>query len=123
MAPSSFLVWSVRCDSWLLVFDLQIPVYDPISGLESLVTQPISRAQAQQRAGRAGRVKPGYCYRLYTEASFVGMRAEYAGCLPRATLARPHAAFVSCDVVQHASGDGSLKPRLCNPAAEGPWYL
>ena len=32
---------------------------------------PISKASAQQRAGRAGRTKPGKCFRLYTEKSFV----------------------------------------------------
>ena len=31
---------------------------------------PISRASAKQRAGRAGRTKPGKCYRLFTERSF-----------------------------------------------------
>lgn len=31
---------------------------------------PISQASAQQRAGRAGRTKPGKCFRLYTERSF-----------------------------------------------------
>lgn len=31
---------------------------------------PISKASAQQRAGRAGRTRPGKCFRLYTEKSF-----------------------------------------------------
>ncbi|KAG5458844.1 MAG: P-loop containing nucleoside triphosphate hydrolase protein, partial [Olpidium bornovanus] len=39
-------------------------------GIESLTIQPISRASARQRAGRAGREMPGFCYRLYTENSF-----------------------------------------------------
>ncbi|XP_015833475.2 probable ATP-dependent RNA helicase DHX35 isoform X1 [Tribolium castaneum] len=34
---------------------------------DSLITVPVSRASADQRAGRAGRVKPGHVYRLYTE--------------------------------------------------------
>lgn len=38
--------------------------------MDSLVVAPISQAQAQQRAGRAGRTGPGKCYRLYTEAAF-----------------------------------------------------
>ncbi|GMH30367.1 hypothetical protein Nepgr_032210 [Nepenthes gracilis] len=41
--------------------------YDPISDIESLVVAPISKASARQRAGRAGRLQPGKCYRLYTE--------------------------------------------------------
>ncbi|MCH97714.1 ATP-dependent RNA helicase DHX35-like, partial [Trifolium medium] len=34
-----------------------------ISDIENLVVAPISRASAKQRAGRAGRVRPGKCYR------------------------------------------------------------
>lgn len=40
------------------------------SGMESLVVNPISRASANQRAGRAGRVGPGKCFRLYTKWAF-----------------------------------------------------
>ncbi|HEY8426988.1 MAG TPA: ATP-dependent helicase C-terminal domain-containing protein, partial [Sandaracinaceae bacterium] len=39
----------------------------PWTGLSSLDTVPISRASAAQRAGRAGRVRPGVCVRLYTK--------------------------------------------------------
>ncbi|XP_027354471.1 probable pre-mRNA-splicing factor ATP-dependent RNA helicase DEAH9 isoform X3 [Abrus precatorius] len=45
--------------------------YNPISDIENLVVAPISRASARQRAGRAGRVRPGKCYRLYTEEYFL----------------------------------------------------
>ena len=45
-------------------------VYNPRIRVESLLVSPISKASAQQRAGRAGRTKPGKCFRLYTEASF-----------------------------------------------------
>jgi len=38
--------------------------------MESLTTEDISQAQAQQRAGRAGRIGPGFCFRLYTEDAF-----------------------------------------------------
>lgn len=44
--------------------------YNPKLGMDSLVVTPISQAQAQQRAGRAGRTGPGKCYRLYTEGAF-----------------------------------------------------
>ena len=42
--------------------------HSPFSGLPTLSTLPISRASAQQRAGRAGRTGPGNCTRLYTKA-------------------------------------------------------
>lgn len=38
--------------------------------MSSLVVEPISRASAQQRAGRAGRVGPGKAFRLYTKWAF-----------------------------------------------------
>lgn len=45
-------------------------VFNPTTGMESLVVTPCSQASAQQRAGRAGRVGPGKCFRLYTKWSF-----------------------------------------------------
>jgi ATP-dependent helicase HrpB len=48
------------------------PRFDPGTGLTRLVTEPVSRASADQRAGRAGRTGPGTCYRLWTHAQEVG---------------------------------------------------
>ena len=48
------------------------PRFDPGSGLTRLVTEPIARASAEQRAGRAGRLGPGVCYRLWTHAQEQG---------------------------------------------------
>lgn len=45
-------------------------VYNPRIRVESLLVSPISKASAQQRAGRAGRTRPGKCFRLYTEEAF-----------------------------------------------------
>ncbi|MED6145590.1 ATPdependent RNA helicase [Stylosanthes scabra] len=45
--------------------------YNPITDVENLVVAPISKASAKQRAGRAGRVRPGKCYRLYAEEYFL----------------------------------------------------
>ena len=45
------------------------PVYDPQRGLSRLETVRISRDMADQRAGRAGRVAPGVCYRLWSAAT------------------------------------------------------
>lgn len=39
---------------------------DPSSGMSRLVTERVSRAEADQRRGRAGRVAPGLCYRLWS---------------------------------------------------------
>lgn len=40
--------------------------FDPGSGMTRLVTERVSRAEADQRRGRAGRVGPGLCYRMWT---------------------------------------------------------
>lgn len=45
-------------------------VYNPRIRVDSLLVSPISKASAQQRAGRAGRTRPGKCFRLYTEEAF-----------------------------------------------------
>jgi len=42
--------------------------YDPVRGIDSLGTESISKASADQRSGRAGRTAPGECVRLWTEA-------------------------------------------------------
>ncbi len=43
--------------------------FDPGSGMTRLVTEPVSRAEADQRRGRAGRVAEGVCYRMWTKAA------------------------------------------------------
>jgi ATP-dependent helicase HrpB len=44
-------------------------MFDPATGMSRLETQRISRASADQRQGRAGRVEPGVCYRLWSESA------------------------------------------------------
>uniref|UniRef100_A0A7N6BIE6 Pre-mRNA-splicing factor ATP-dependent RNA helicase DHX16 n=1 Tax=Anabas testudineus TaxID=64144 RepID=A0A7N6BIE6_ANATE len=44
--------------------------YNARTGMESLIVTPCSRASANQRAGRAGRVAAGKCFRLYTAWAF-----------------------------------------------------
>ena len=51
----------------------RVPQFDPVSGLTRLTTQRISRASSEQRAGRAGRLAPGVCYRLWTETTQRGL--------------------------------------------------
>lgn len=41
--------------------------FDPASGVSRLLTRRVSRDAAEQRAGRAGRLGPGHCYRLWTQ--------------------------------------------------------
>jgi ATP-dependent helicase HrpB len=45
----------------------RVPAYDPATGLSVLETRRVSRAGAEQRRGRAGRLAPGVCYRLWSE--------------------------------------------------------
>ncbi|MFP5348349.1 MAG: ATP-dependent helicase HrpB [Gammaproteobacteria bacterium] len=51
----------------------RVPQFDPKSGLTGLTTVRVSRASADQRTGRAGRVAPGVCYRLWTETTQRGL--------------------------------------------------
>ncbi|MBI5102761.1 MAG: ATP-dependent helicase HrpB [Nitrospirae bacterium] len=47
--------------------------YDPSTGMNRLVTTGVSRASAEQRKGRAGRLGPGVCYRLYSRHTLQSM--------------------------------------------------
>ena len=47
--------------------------YDPTSGMSGLITQKISKAEANQRMGRAGRVASGWCYRNWAVSEEGGM--------------------------------------------------
>ncbi len=60
---------SLTIDGVRLVIDsglARIPRYDPYRGINTLLVEKISRASADQRAGRAGRTAPGHCLRLWT---------------------------------------------------------
>ena len=60
---------SITIDGIVYVIDpgfAKQKVFNPRMRVESLLVSPISRASAKQRAGRAGRTKPGKCFRLYT---------------------------------------------------------
>ena len=48
---------------------MRVPRFDPNGGMTRLITLPVSKASAEQRRGRAGRLGPGVCYRLWTEAA------------------------------------------------------
>ncbi|KAK9473615.1 mRNA splicing factor RNA helicase [Dipodascopsis tothii] len=64
---------SITIDGIVYVIDpgfVKENVYNPRTGMESLVVVPCSRASANQRAGRAGRVGPGKCFRLFTKWAY-----------------------------------------------------
>ncbi|MDU0369264.1 ATP-dependent helicase HrpB [Hymenobacter endophyticus] len=48
----------------------RVPRFEQRTGLTTLGTEPVSQAAADQRRGRAGRLGPGTCYRLWTETEF-----------------------------------------------------
>ncbi len=65
---------SITIDGVAFVIDpgfVKENVYNPKTGMESLVVTPCSRASSDQRAGRAGRVGPGKCFHLYTKWAFL----------------------------------------------------
>ena len=59
------------------------PRFNPDSGMTRLVTTRVSKASADQRAGRAGRLGPGVCYRLWTPA----MQSQLVAHIPPEILA------------------------------------
>ncbi|WP_019419430.1 ATP-dependent helicase HrpB [Paenibacillus sp. OSY-SE] len=65
IAETSLTVEGVRVvvDSGLM----RVPRFSPRTGMTRLETVPVSRSSADQRRGRAGRLGPGVCYRLWTE--------------------------------------------------------
>jgi ATP-dependent helicase HrpB len=61
---------SLTIDGIRIVIDaglLRVPRFDPRSGLTRLETIRITQDSAEQRRGRAGRLEPGICYRLWSE--------------------------------------------------------
>lgn len=52
----------------------RLPSFNPNSGLTRLETVRLSRSSADQRSGRAGRLGPGVCYRLWTERVHAGLK-------------------------------------------------
>jgi ATP-dependent RNA helicase DDX35 len=81
---------SVTIDGIVYVVDsgfVKLRAFNPLTGIETLTATPVSKASATQRAGRAGRTKPGKCYRLYTEASFQSLDEATVPEIQRSNLA------------------------------------
>ncbi|MFD0959599.1 ATP-dependent helicase HrpB [Paenibacillus chungangensis] len=61
---------SITVDGVTVVIDsglMRVSRFSPKSGMSGLETVPVSKASADQRRGRAGRLMPGTCYRLWRE--------------------------------------------------------
>jgi ATP-dependent RNA helicase DDX35 len=81
---------SVTIDGIVYVVDtgfVKLRAYNPLTGIETLTATPVSKASATQRAGRAGRTKPGKCFRLYTESNFQSLSAATVPEIQRSNLA------------------------------------
>lgn len=66
---------------------VKLRAFHPKTGIETLTATPISKASATQRAGRAGRTKPGKCYRLYTQSAYEGLLDATVPEIQRSNLA------------------------------------
>jgi len=112
IAETSLTIEGVRCvvDSGLA----REPRFDPRRGITVLETRPASQATAAQRSGRAGRLGPGLCIRLWDEKAHGGR--------PR----QPQPEILSCDplplamelVLWGAPGGAGL--RFLDPPPPGP---
>ncbi|KAI8825220.1 P-loop containing nucleoside triphosphate hydrolase protein [Fimicolochytrium jonesii] len=81
---------SVTIDGIVYVVDagfVKLRAYNPKTDMESLMVSTISQASAQQRAGRAGRTRPGKAFRLYTEAAFNNLPTNGIPEMQRSNLA------------------------------------
>ncbi|KAL2419372.1 putative ATP-dependent RNA helicase DHX35 [Exophiala dermatitidis] len=66
---------------------VKLRAYNPTTNIDTLTPFPVSKASATQRAGRAGRTKPGKCFRLYTEQSYESLPATTTPEIQRSNLA------------------------------------
>ncbi|KAJ3145964.1 ATPdependent RNA helicase [Geranomyces michiganensis] len=81
---------SITIDGIVYVIDagfVKLRAYNPRTDMESLVVSSISKASAQQRAGRAGRTRPGKAFRMYTEAAFQALPDNNVPEMQRSNLA------------------------------------
>ena len=81
---------SITIDGIIFVIDcgfVKLRAFNPVTGIETLTATSISKASATQRAGRAGRTKPGKCFRLYTEVAYDQMAEATVPEIQRSNLA------------------------------------
>jgi ATP-dependent helicase HrpB len=86
--------------------------FDPVTGMSRLETRRISRAAAEQRAGRAGRVAEGTCYRLWSEGAQRSLAAQTPPEILEADLAP-----LALDLAEWGVDDAASLPWLDAPPA------
>ncbi len=86
--------------------------FDPGSGMSRLVTERVSRAEADQRRGRAGRVAPGVCWRMWTRGEEGALPAH-----PPAEIEAADLTGLALDLAQWGAAAGDLAFLTPPPAA------
>ena len=84
--------------------------YDAERGIGTLFLEPISRASAEQRKGRAGRTAPGTCHRLWTESGQLNRPERNTPEIQRSDLAEVVLLLHSLGIKRAAEFDWLDKP-------------
>lgn len=84
--------------------------FNSTTGMESLTVADVSKAQATQRTGRAGRVSAGICFRLYPEPAFEALEDMTSPEISRVNLAQVVLQLKSMGVYDPRSFDFLTKP-------------
>ena len=90
--------------------EARVARYDAERGIGTLVMEPISRASADQRKGRAGRTAPGTCYRLWTESGHLNRPERNTPEIQRSDLAEVVLLLHSLGIQRAAQFDWLDKP-------------
>jgi ATP-dependent helicase HrpB len=91
------------------------PEYDPVTGMTRLYTRRISQSSAVQRAGRAGRLGPGRCYRLWSEDQQKQLSKQAPAEILQADLSQTALQFIAWGV------DNVYELDWLDPPPSGAW--